>query len=460
MQEPAALAGVIRFGPFALDAESGELRRGSTRLKVPHQSIEILKALLERPGQLVTREELRERLWSSDTFVDFDAGLNAAIKRLRDALGDVADAPRFIETLPRRGYRFVLPLDGGPASIPTAVLLVADPAQSSQGTSRADWAIGWRAPKVIAALSVALMLVAVLAGAILWPRQHPIRSQPTPRRLTFDEGLQTDPALSPDGSSIAYATNKAGQFDIWMQPVAGGNPVQVTDDPANDWQPDWSPDGSRIVFCSERHGGGLFMVPSTGGREIRLATFGYRPRWSPDGARILFTSVALGNAGHGPVYTAGVDGEAPELIKSETLPERGDAALGWYPSSRSITYAFASISGDDFSVANVDASSGKASRFSAHQSVREGFQCERLRIMSGQPLVGRRTQPRSTSWAVREGFAIFGLSTSTRRGSQSPEAHAESPAPPNRTKASPCRVMAIGWRLAPPMAIRASCRIS
>src|SRR3954470_12712508 len=104
MQERAALrTGVVRFGPFALVVETGELRKGPTRLKVPDQSIEILKALLERPGQLVTREELRQRLWSSETFVDFEAGLNAAVKRLRDALADSADSPRFIETMPRRG---------------------------------------------------------------------------------------------------------------------------------------------------------------------------------------------------------------------------------------------------------------------------------------------------------------------------------------------------------------------
>jgi len=93
----------IRFGPFMLDVRSGELYKGPTRLKVPDQFVEILKALLERPGELVTRDELRRRLWPADTFVDFEHGLNAAMRRLRDALGDSADAPRYIETLPRRG---------------------------------------------------------------------------------------------------------------------------------------------------------------------------------------------------------------------------------------------------------------------------------------------------------------------------------------------------------------------
>ena len=111
---------VIRFGPFTLDGRSGELRNGPTRLKVPDQSIAVLQALLERPGELVTREALRDRLWGPDTFVDFEAGLNAAVRRLREALNDSADVPRYVETLPRRGYRFIAPVDGASTAAPPA----------------------------------------------------------------------------------------------------------------------------------------------------------------------------------------------------------------------------------------------------------------------------------------------------------------------------------------------------
>src|SRR6476646_5465905 len=96
-----------RFGPFELDTQCGQLRRDGIGLKLQGQPVQILEILLEKPGQLVTREELRERIWTSDTFVDFDHSLNTAIKKLRQALGDEADTPRYIETLPRRGYRFV-----------------------------------------------------------------------------------------------------------------------------------------------------------------------------------------------------------------------------------------------------------------------------------------------------------------------------------------------------------------
>jgi DNA-binding winged helix-turn-helix (wHTH) protein/TolB-like protein len=102
-----APAETIRFGAFELDLRAGELRKDGARIKLHNQPFQVLTLLIEHPGQIVTREELRQKLWGSDTFVDFDVGLNSAIKKLRDALGDAADAPRFIETVPRRGYRFI-----------------------------------------------------------------------------------------------------------------------------------------------------------------------------------------------------------------------------------------------------------------------------------------------------------------------------------------------------------------
>src|ERR1700692_2626704 len=99
--------GIVRFGNFEVDLPSGELRRGGLKVKLSGQPFEVLVTLLEKPGQVVTREELHQKLWAQDTFVDFEHGLNKAINKVRDALGDDADNPRFIETLPRRGYRFV-----------------------------------------------------------------------------------------------------------------------------------------------------------------------------------------------------------------------------------------------------------------------------------------------------------------------------------------------------------------
>src|SRR5436853_7474012 len=100
----------IRFGEFELD-HSGELRSQGRKLKLQDQPFQILRILIERSGEIVTREELRKKMWPSDTFVDFDHGINNAIKRLREALGDTAETPRFVETLPRRGYRFIANLE-------------------------------------------------------------------------------------------------------------------------------------------------------------------------------------------------------------------------------------------------------------------------------------------------------------------------------------------------------------
>src|SRR5438270_10694950 len=105
-----------RFGMFEIDLRAGELRRNGLKVKLQEQPLQVLTLLLERPGEVISRDDLRNRLWPADTFVDFDHSLNAAIKRLRDALGDSAENPRFVETVARRGYRFVAPVDAIPAN--------------------------------------------------------------------------------------------------------------------------------------------------------------------------------------------------------------------------------------------------------------------------------------------------------------------------------------------------------
>src|ERR1700691_6276843 len=107
MNPPSSALGTARFGPFQVDGRSGEIRKFGTRIKLGEQPLRILTVLIERPGELVTREELCSQLWSEGTFVDFDKGLNSAVQRLRDVLSDTAQKAQWIETVPRRGYRFV-----------------------------------------------------------------------------------------------------------------------------------------------------------------------------------------------------------------------------------------------------------------------------------------------------------------------------------------------------------------
>ena len=110
------------FGPYALDLRSGELRKFGTKVKLGEQTFQILRVLLETEGELVTREELRGKLWANDTFVDFDHGLNSAVQRLRDCLSDSAEKPRWVETVPRRGYRFIVRWNGRTRVLPPKCL--------------------------------------------------------------------------------------------------------------------------------------------------------------------------------------------------------------------------------------------------------------------------------------------------------------------------------------------------
>src|SRR5438046_3432499 len=127
------------FGPYALDLRSGELRKFGTRVKMGEQAFQILCLLLERPGEMVSREELRAKLWADDTFVDFDHGLNSAVQRLRDCLSDSAGKPRWIETLPRRGYRFIGRVewsDESPASETLPKTRIGSRADTSDGVAQ------------------------------------------------------------------------------------------------------------------------------------------------------------------------------------------------------------------------------------------------------------------------------------------------------------------------------------
>ena len=143
-----------------------------------------------------------------------------------------------------------------------------------------------------AAALIGAVALLIIAGLLFYKR--PQVTAPTPQRsltrLTFDDGLQFGATWSPDGRFIAYSSDRGGKFDIWVQQVSGGDPVQITKGPGQNWQPDWSPDGKYIAYRSESGEGGLFVIPALGGAglERRITAFGYYPRWSPDSSQILF----------------------------------------------------------------------------------------------------------------------------------------------------------------------------
>jgi TolB-like protein/DNA-binding winged helix-turn-helix (wHTH) protein/Tfp pilus assembly protein PilF len=200
----------VRFGVFEIDTRSGELRKEGLKIRLPGQSFQILELLVERRGELVTREELRQRVWRTETFVDFDAGLNNAIKKLRDALGDSADTPRFIETLPRRGYRFLAPLET--PGVPLPDMATADSLEVSRRRVRARW--GWSSAVALAVLVTVVLLLSVSGWRERLFRSLGLAAAPTQIRslvvLPF-ENLTGDAEQDyfVDGMTEALTTNLA-----------------------------------------------------------------------------------------------------------------------------------------------------------------------------------------------------------------------------------------------------------
>ena len=185
----AELLDVFRFGTFEVDARSGELRKQGKRIKLQEQPFQVLVHLLRRPGEVVTREELRSQVWSEDTFVDFDNGLNTAINKLREALGDSADSPRFVETLPRRGYRFLAPVSGKDGTLKGTATVAGT-------TSTA------RNRKTVAAVT-GIVLVVGIGGALLLRARH----QP---RLTEKDTIVLGDFANSTGDTVFDGTLREG----------------------------------------------------------------------------------------------------------------------------------------------------------------------------------------------------------------------------------------------------------
>jgi len=260
----------VVFGPFELNAQAHEIRKSGVRVRLAGQAFQILLVLLETPGETVSRERLRVRIWQDGTFVDFEHGLNAAINKLRRALGDSAEFPRYIETIPGVGYRFVGVIPQAPAAVPPAP------------PPRKRW---WP----IAAGMVACAAVGLL---LLLPRAHQPSGLPPLKltKITTGDGLSERPAISPDGKLIAYASDGGEDRgeDLYVKAATGGKPVRLTFDGEHNTAPDFSSDGSRIVFQSSRDGGGIFEIPSLGGQTRMIVRDGRSPHFSPDGSQIAY----------------------------------------------------------------------------------------------------------------------------------------------------------------------------
>ena len=218
------MSGKIRFGVYELDRDAMELRKHGAVLRLQEQPLRVLAMLAERPGEIISREELQEQIWGN-TFVDFDQSLNKAVNRVREALNDNAGTPQYVETVPRRGYRFIAPVAAVPQTsaapaVPVNTVPVEIPAQPRSDQSRSRIVI-------IAALAIAIVLAAIGIATMAWLRQP--RSPPCRK-----------PGISrPLGGACAFAGWQAAglHFErwrwpahIWVQQTAGGEAIPVTTD--------------------------------------------------------------------------------------------------------------------------------------------------------------------------------------------------------------------------------------
>lgn len=311
-----------RFGPYEVDLHTHELWKYGTRLKLVGQPFEILAMLLQKRGELVTREEMRDQLWPSDTFVDFNHGLNATVNKLRDALSDSADTPRYIETLPRRGYRFIAEIEWVEAKVaasPTAAAAMteADLGRDTQAPAqeRPRARSRWRRRAISAAAAI---MVAAAGYSVWFYRVNSVPSAQTnvlrtrPLLAVADTGSL---AFSPDGNWVAFFHRGAEGTGIFVSRVGSDQLLQLTNN--EDSCPVWSPDGKSIAFTrmTDRDGQ-IYVIAADGGkeqkreaekagaarlaqmpelgREQKLETGGVIPGrceidWSPDGKYIAFT---------------------------------------------------------------------------------------------------------------------------------------------------------------------------
>jgi Tol biopolymer transport system component/DNA-binding winged helix-turn-helix (wHTH) protein len=345
----------IRFGPYEADFHTQELRKHGTKLKLTGQPLQILEILVSRPGQLVSRSDLQQQLWPGQVLVDSSHGLNAAVNKLREALSDSASQPKYIETLPRRGYRFIGKLEGNldpfvlapeasspaeavpsdrMAGIETAILQM--PILETSEHTALPWTIASTA--VVFLFVIGLLLFGskhfnspenaqrlrkfaneklaaaggmqaistpnAADGGISIPTDKNYKSAPRLRRLIWGDGGNAAPQFSPDGHRLAFMSDRNGSWQIWMSDADGARPRQISFTESAG-TPRWSPDGSSIAFDAPFNGNTWIFVVHVDRNEAdrsqadqsehaRPIVEGRVPSFSRDGKWIYFASERTG----------------------------------------------------------------------------------------------------------------------------------------------------------------------
>jgi Tol biopolymer transport system component/DNA-binding winged helix-turn-helix (wHTH) protein len=345
-----------RFGPYTFDSGRGLLWREGTRIALTPKTADVLRVLIEHRGDVIEKSDLLHFVWPN-TFVE-ENNLARHISMLRKVLQERRGQHDIISTIPGHGYMFVAPVVELPAE-PLADKPIASAADEVGASVFDDKHSGETTEErphgevtaTIAALqpplprprwyaaAAALFVVAVGAAVLVTVRTStgPNRRDIDLRQLTFDGQLQRDPAWSPDGTALVYATDRAGNLDLYRRSMSDPTPIRLTSDPADESEVDWSPDGRWLAYRSEADGGGIYVMPAGGGNTRRVANAGHHPRWSPDGSRLLLMdSTPVGIRGFRIVA---VSAGATRDVRPDVVAGFRSAFAGWHPDGRRLSIA-------------------------------------------------------------------------------------------------------------------------
>jgi Tol biopolymer transport system component/DNA-binding winged helix-turn-helix (wHTH) protein len=360
--------GAYAFGSFVVDSFKRRLWRDGQLVPITAKTFDVLVMLIEHRDGVVTKDELLNRVWPN-TVVQ-ENNLARQISSLRRALGQRPDQHDYIVTIPGHGYRFVanvqglagVPLElqspseaqsqrpserGTESLVPNRLVRELDADDSGHQTSSDRPGGPWISRASLIAASCALLLATGAVAALLL-RSEPgrVETRRALQRVTYDEaGLPRDAAWAPDGRWLVYASDRAGNADLWKQRPGDPNPVRLTTSPFNESEPVWSPDGQSIAFRSERDGGGLYVTGANGGIERLVSRFGHEPRWSPDSTHILFRrSVVLPDLP--TFYVVGLDGMPARPVRPDVLGQFRALQASWHPDGRRLSIWGTTLEGE------------------------------------------------------------------------------------------------------------------
>jgi len=353
---------IYQFNGVRVDLRAFQAFRGEAPLSMEPKAFEVLVFMIENRGRLVEKQEILDRVWP-DTSVTENA-MTRVIAQLRRVLGDDAKEARYIETVPRKGYRFIASVQefgngGGEAATESTVASNVMSTTGRTATTSLNRTPAWAGKRAMLAAAAAAASIVLIAAALIWRSNAKTSGSARPGiirtvQVTNSSGLDIFPSFSPDGSSIAYSSNQGGSFEIYIRQVSGGRDQQITSDGMENFEPAWSSDGSQIAYYSGKRGG-ICVVPALGGVTRQLTDFGSHPAWSPDGKLIAFQSGAIRDltanaSAAGPpstLWVVPVAGGAPNQITTAGIPAGGHGSPSWSPDGSRIVFTSNDYSDSD-----------------------------------------------------------------------------------------------------------------